>query len=75
MTDQKTEHKWVGFSRSLWASVLPIITLVLTATGVTGAEQIGAIGTTIVNAGAVVASAVLEYMHLKNPAPTSVSAE
>ena len=65
------ENKWVGFSRSLWASLLPIITIILTAAGVTGVEQIDEIGTTIVNAGSVIAGAVLEFLHLRNPKPTS----
>jgi len=67
------ENKWVGLSRSLWSALLPILTIVLTAAGVTSADEIGAMGTSIVNGGAIIASAILQYLHQRNPKLTSAA--
>lgn len=67
------ENKWVGLSRSLWSAILPILSIILTAAGVTDVESIGAMGTGIVNGGAVIASAILQFFHQRNPEPTSAA--
>ena len=67
------ENKWVILSRSLWSALLPILTIVLTAAGVTDVEAIGALGTGLVNGGAVIASVILQFLHQRNPQPTTLA--
>lgn len=67
------ENKWVLLSRSLWATLLPIIGLILTTTGVTGAEGILGLSDTIFGGGIVIVAGVLEFLHQRNPQPTSIA--
>ena len=68
-----SENKWIGLSRSLWSAILPIVALVLNQLDVTGAEKIGELASNIFNATMLGVSAVLQYLHQRNPEPTSVA--
>ena len=67
-----SENKWIGFSRSLWSALLPLILLALNAAGVTNADNIGAIASRVVEGGIVVAALVLQYLHQRDPKPTTL---
>lgn len=67
------ENKWVGLSRSLWATLLPIIGLILNTTGVSGADGILGLSDTVFNSVLVVVAGVLQFLHLRNPKPTSLA--
>lgn len=67
------ENKWVGLSRSLWATLLPMGLLILDQTGVAGSAQIGELANTIVTSVIVIASGVLQFLHMRNPQPTSAA--
>ena len=66
--------KWIGFSRSLWSMLLPIVVLVLNQYGITNAESIGDSASNVVNAGLIGAAGVLQFMHQVNPKPTRLGA-
>ena len=67
------DNKWVGFSRSLWSAALPVVLIVARVFGLDGADQIGEIATKVIDSGIVIASMVLQYLHQRNPQPTSAS--
>ena len=67
------ENKWVGFSRSLWSMLLPVILVMLRVFGVDDTAMIGDIATKVIDSSIVVASLVLQFLHQKNPEPTNVS--
>ena len=66
------ENKWIGFSRSLWSALLPLVLLALNAAGVTNADSIGTIASRVVEGGIIVASLILQYLHQRDPQPTSL---
>lgn len=66
-------NKWVVLSRSLWATLLPMILLILNQMGVTGAESIGDLANTSFNAAVMVVAGVLQFRHMRSPEPTTLS--
>ena len=62
--------KWIGFSRSLWSMLLPIMVLVMNQYGITNSESIGESASSVVNAGLIGAAGVLQLMHQVSPKPT-----
>jgi hypothetical protein len=68
------ESKWIGFSRSLWSALLPIALVMMRVFGVADVDSIGEVATNVVDALIVVASVVLQFLHQRDPKPTSISA-
>lgn len=68
-----TENKWIGLSRSLWSAMLPVLALILNQAGVTGADQIGELASNVFNGTMLVVAAVLQYLHQRNPKPTTLA--
>ena len=66
------ENKWIGLSRSLWATLTPIIGVVLSTTGVVGADGIIALSNTVFGAIIVSIAGVLEFLHQRSPKPTTI---
>lgn len=67
------DNKWIGFSRSLWSALLPVILIALRMFGVADVGAIGEMATNIVDAVIVAASAVLQFKHQRDPEPTSIA--
>lgn len=67
------DNKWIGFSRSLWSALLPVVLITLRLFGVADAESIGELATSVVDGLIVAASAVLQFLHQRDPEPTSAS--
>ena len=66
-------NKFILLSRSLWSAILPLVLLVLDAFGVTGSTEIGEFANGVVEAVIVIASLVLQFLHQRNPKPTSLA--
>lgn len=66
-------NKFILLSRSLWSAILPLVLLVLNAFGVTGSTEIGEFANGVVEAVIVIASLVLQFLHQRNPKPTSLA--
>ena len=66
-------NKWIGFSRSLWSAVLPVMLIVARMFGIDDADAIGEIATQAIGAVIVVVSLVLQFLHQRNPEPTSAA--
>lgn len=69
------ENKWIGFSRSLWSAFLPVALIVARMFGVEGADQLGEIATRTIDSIIVIASLVLQFLHQRNPQPTSAASQ
>lgn len=67
-----SETKWIGFSRSLWSMLLPIIVLTLNQFGVTTSEAIGDNLSNVFNGGLMVVAAVLQLLHQRDPKATTL---
>lgn len=67
------ENKWIGFSRSLWSALLPIALVLMRVFGVADVDSIGEVAAGIVDSLIVAASIVLQFLHQRDPQPTSVS--
>lgn len=67
------DNKWIGFSRSLWSALLPVILIALRVFGVADVDSIGELATKVVDAVIVAASAILQFRHQRDPQPTSLA--
>jgi hypothetical protein len=65
-------NKWIGFSRSLWSALLPVIMIALRIFGVADVDSIGEVATNVFDGFVIVASAVLQFMHQRSPEPTNL---
>jgi hypothetical protein len=66
-------NKWIGFSRSLWSALLPVILIALRVFGVADVDSIGELATNVVDAVIVAASAILQFKHQRDPEPTTAA--
>jgi hypothetical protein len=66
-------NKWIGFSRSLWSALLPVVLITMRVFGVADVDQIGETATKVVDSLIVMISAVLQFMHQRNPQPTTLA--
>ena len=67
------DNKWLGFSRSLWSALLPVILIALRVFGVADVDSIGELATNVVDAVIVAASAILQFRHQRAPEPTTAA--
>lgn len=66
-------NKWIGLSRSMWSALLPVILIMLRVFGVADVDSIGEVATNVFDGVIVVASAVLQFLHQRDPEPTSLA--
>ena len=67
------QNKWIGLSRSMWSALLPIALVVMRVFGVADVDSIGEVATSVVDGFIVVASVVLQFLHQRNPEPTTLA--
>ena len=61
------DNKWIGFSRSLWSALLPVILIALRVFGVADVDSIGELATNVVD------GLILQFKHQREPELTTAA--